>query len=98
MERIEAVSFDEFEWDERKRLYALDDRGIDFRDAAAALLKPHLEARSDRYEEIRSLAICEATKRIIAVVYTVREERCRIISARPARRYEREKYHEIFGQ
>ncbi len=94
---MEKIEFDGFEWDENKRLTNLEKHGIDFLDAAEALLRPHLETRSDRNREVRSLAICETTKRIIAVVYTLRESRCRIISARPARRYEQEEYRQIFG-
>lgn len=97
MRSVHSIEIEEFEWDERKRLRTLNERGIDFQDAAEALLKPHLEQRSDRNGEVRSLTICEASNRIIAVVYTLRERRCRIVSARPARRYEREEYRQAFS-
>jgi uncharacterized DUF497 family protein len=98
MERVDEPEFHESEWDETKRIFNLRKHGIDFQDAADALLKPHLEVRSDRYGEARSLAICEAAKRIIAVIYTLRDERRRIISARRASRDERQKYRQVFGE
>ena len=97
MQPVERIEFDEFEWDEAKRLRTLNERGIDFRSAAEALLRPHLEERSDRNGEGRTLAICSATLRVIAVIYTARGGVCRIISARPARRYERKEYSQVFG-
>src|SRR5690606_25180959 len=69
MHTVHSVSFSEFEWDERKRLRTLGERGIDFQDVAESLLRPHLEKRSDREGEVRILAICSATLRVIAVVY-----------------------------
>ena len=98
MHYVASGEYVEFEWNEHKRLRNLEKHGIDFQDAAEALLEPHLEVRSDRNGEVRSLAICRATKRIIAVVYTARDDRCRIVSARPARRYERKEYRQIFGE
>lgn len=79
MRRVERLEFREFEWNEEKRLRTLKDRCIDFRAAANALLEPHLEQRSDKNGEIRTLAICAFTMQIIAIVYTVRGDVCRII-------------------
>ena len=93
----ERNAFSSFEWDEGKRLSNLTKHRIDFKDAAAALQLPHLEMRSDRNGEVRTLAICMATMRIIAVVYTMRDDVCRIISARAARSDEKGKYFEIFS-
>ncbi|WP_234811322.1 BrnT family toxin [Xaviernesmea oryzae] len=58
-----------------------------------ALQEPRLEFRSDRNGEVRILAICPDTRRLIAVVYTMRGEKCRIISARAARENEQKLYY-----
>lgn len=88
----------EFEWDENKRQVNLEKHGIDFLDAAAALMQPRLEIRSDRGQEIRTLAICPTSLRLIAVIYTMRGETFRIISARAARKNEQEAYREAYSR
>lgn len=97
MQFIESVEISDFEWDEGKRLRTLDERHIDFTDAANALLLPHLEQPSNRNDEVRTLAICQTSKRVIAAVYTMRSSVCRIISVRPARKNEQATYRQIFG-
>jgi uncharacterized protein len=97
MRIVKKLEFDAFEWDENKRARTLQEREIDFLDAAQALLEPHLEDASDRQGEARTLALCMIKGEIAAVIYTMRGQICRIISARAARRYERRKYREIFG-
>ena len=92
MKRIEKVEFDKFEWDKSKEQLNIQKHGIDFDEASIALSQPHLEVRSDRNGEVRTLAICPSSGRIIAVVYTMRGEKCRIISARAARDYEQAEY------
>lgn len=91
----------EFEWDEDKRLANLGKHGIDFARAVTIwqgkVLDPAAERDVDG--EIRRLAIGAVSEDeiIIAVVYTDRENVRRIISARRARRYERESYQSEFG-
>ena len=97
MRIVEKIELTSFEWDDGKRARTLRDREINFADAALALLEPHLEEASDRQGEARTLALCNIKGEVVAVVYTVREPNCRIISARAARRYERRKYREILG-
>ncbi|MFH1796937.1 MAG: BrnT family toxin [Pseudomonadota bacterium] len=63
-----------------------------FDEAAIALRQPHLEYDSIRSDEHRIVAICPHSNRIIGVVYTRRGDRCRIISARPARENEQREY------
>lgn len=87
----------EFEWDEDKRLENLRKHKVDFQDAAHALLGKHLSASSPRYGEDRTIAVAKVDGRVIAVVFTERNGRCRLISARAARSYEREKYHKAFS-
>ncbi|WP_454850044.1 BrnT family toxin [Rhizobium binxianense] len=89
--------FSSFEWDEDKRQANILKHGIDFPRAAAALNEPRLEKRSDRNGEVRTLAICPDSLKLIAVIYTMRNESCRIISARAARKNEQKAYRQIFG-
>jgi uncharacterized protein len=97
MWRVEKVEFDSFDWDEAKRQRVLAEREIDFLQAAESLLKPHLEEPSDKQGEVRTLAICPIGTKLVAVVYTVRNDTCRIVTARAARRYERKEYSSVFG-
>ncbi|WP_348270559.1 BrnT family toxin [Rhizobium sp. YS-1r] len=62
----EALSI--FEWNEDKRRTSLEKHQIDFEDVVFALQEPRLELRSDRNGEVRILAICPNTERLIAVV------------------------------
>lgn len=96
MRRVDRIEFADFEWDEQKRHHVLTEREIDFVHAAEALLRPHLETKSFKQGEARTLAICTIGGKVVAVVYTVREQTCRIITARAARRYEREEYNQVF--
>jgi uncharacterized DUF497 family protein len=84
--------FQGFEWDEAKRAANLAKHGIDFEDARAIWLCPVAQRRSDWWAEERYVAIGKVNSRIIAVVWTPRGGRRRILSARVARRNERESY------
>ena len=88
----------EFEWDEDKRLSNIEKHGIDFLGASTiwegVLLDPYAQnwvGGEQRSIAIGSLPDAQGEK-IIAVVYILRDGRVRIISARTARRYEREDY------
>ncbi len=94
---IVTRDFISFEWDENKRLINIQKHGIDFPRAARALSQPHLESRSDQNGESRILAICPETDDLIAIIYTMREDICRIISARATRKNERRTYRQIFS-
>jgi uncharacterized DUF497 family protein len=93
----------EFEWDEDKRLSNLEKHGIDFLGARriweGVPVDPYAQNWVDG--ELRRVAIGGLPDRrgekIIAVVYTLRDGRVRIISARTARRHEREDYRESIG-
>jgi uncharacterized DUF497 family protein len=97
MQRVERLETGRFEWDENKRLSNIRKSGLDFIDAASGLLLPHLETASDKHEEARTKAICQISDRVIVVIYTMRGEVCRIISAWPADKNEQRKYRDIFG-
>jgi len=95
----------EFEWDEAKRLSNLAKHGVDFIRATSIwetgnVLDPYFENR-DRGEHRRcALGYIAAPggEKLIAVIYTMREGRVRIITARSARRYEREDYESAIGR
>jgi uncharacterized DUF497 family protein len=97
MRIVQSVQFTEFEWDENKALSNYEKHGITFDEAAESLTLPHLEQESNRHGEIRILAICPLSHRIIAIVYTVRGEKCRIISARTARTNEQRTYRLVYA-
>jgi uncharacterized protein len=88
-----------FEWYEEKRLENLTKHGIDFLDAKEIWQGEVLEVPSEQREhgEQRYIAYGLIEGRIIAVVFTWRREARRLISARRARRHERQDYQDVFG-
>ncbi len=91
---MDVVSGD-FEWDTKKDEINRQKHGVAFGDAIQILESPHLRICSDHSSETRWLAIGEVSGRVIAVIYTQRHGRLRIISARSARKRERENYHRL---
>ena len=83
------------DWDEKKRLSNIAKHGIDFAVAASIFDGAFVEfsQRQREYGEERIGALGRREEEIIFVEYTWRGERRRIISARRARRDERERYH-----
>ena len=73
-----------FEWDEDKRQAVLEERRIDFRDAIRIFDGPVLETLSRHPAETRWVAVGIVDGKKIVVVYTVRDGRRRIITARRA--------------
>jgi uncharacterized DUF497 family protein len=92
------MEFEVFKWDESKRLENLAKHKIDFEDVHDFFANPFLSKRWDRHGEQRHLAIGSLRDQIIAVVCTIRENRCRLISARKARTNEREAYNHAFEE
>ena len=88
-----------FEWDEQKRLRNLETHGIDFERAKEIWQGPVREVPSiqNHHGEERFLATGQIEERCITVVFTWRGNNRRIISARPARHYERENYQKEIG-
>jgi uncharacterized DUF497 family protein len=77
--------FRDFEWDPAKSDRCFAERGFDFGFARAIFEGPILRRRDTRAkDEIRFQALGEAGGVILFVVYTVRNGRCRILSARRA--------------
>jgi len=87
----------EFEWDKNKNTNNIKKHGIAFPDAAKIFLRPRLEQRSDRKGEKRFITIGEVNNRIIAVIYTKRGNKIRIISARKARKNEEKEFRSLQG-
>ena len=86
---------DAFEWDDDKARSNLARHNIDFMDAKSVFNDPGaLDDPDDTldYGEERYRAIGVVNMRLIAVFYTLRDNRIRIISARKATRKEHDDY------
>ncbi|MGB3586307.1 MAG: BrnT family toxin [Tunicatimonas sp.] len=84
----------EFEWDEQKNQINIVKHGYDFKDVSKALLKNDFVYTypSSYSEENRTVAICPFVDHLVAIIYTLREDKIRIISIRKARKKERQNY------
>ena len=89
----------DFEWDENKRQRNIREHAIDFERAKEIWQGPVLEAPSRQrpHSEERFLGIGQSKGRILTVLFTWRGKNSRIISARVARRDERENYQKEIG-
>jgi uncharacterized protein len=84
-----------FEWDDAKAASNLVKHGIGFDAAKAVFRDPfavEFEDRTAEYGEIRLKIIGMAGGHLLSVIYTERQERIRMISARKADRTERQIY------
>ena len=90
----------EFEWDDEKNNRNIEKHGIDFADAVAIFDNPILEFEDDRkdYGEKRFFGIGIIKDLEISVAYTKRKNNIRMISARRARKDERQKYRSLFSK
>ena len=88
-----------FEWDLEKAEENFCKHGIDFDDAIAIFDGTTLESEDGRFDygEVRMRAIGALGPFLIAVIYTMRGEVCRIISARKATKHERQAYRDAQG-
>lgn len=86
-----------FEWDEAKRRKNIEKHGIDFVDAALVLLDLTVDVPSGYAMEPRRKATGYWDGKLITVVYTLREGKTRIISARRAWANEQRAYRELYG-
>lgn len=89
---LSFIAVSSFEWDEEKNRSNLEKHGIDFGDAVEIFEGPILLYRSDRNHEERWVAIGKSNNHVIAVIFTRRSDIIRIISARSARKNEKESY------
>ncbi len=91
----------EFEWDEAKADDNLRKHGVSFEFAATAFRDPFgIEWIDEReaYGEVRTILLGMADGTVLVVVYTERESRIRLISARRATRYEQDRYYRENGR
>ncbi len=88
---------DDFEWDDEKAASNLRDHKITFETASGAFADFFGVEREDTrqaYGEARYILIGMAEGLLLHIAYTLRGERIRIISARPAEPREKRRYHE----
>ncbi len=85
-----------FEWDENKNKSNQEKHGIDFNDASDVFKDKNRKTSPDLrkdYGEDRWITIGKLIDTIIVVVYTIRAATYRIISARYAKKKERQTYN-----
>lgn len=92
--------YEEFDWDDAKRLWTIAERGIDFADVALFFFgktpffrRRQLEEGQERWQAFGYLH--GDPERLISVVYMEQDEGrvCRLISVRAAHPTERKDYH-----
>ena len=86
-----------FEWNETKAKLNRRKHGIGFEDAASALMGSAVTKQSPHPGEARFVSLCMCNGRLIAVVWTRRNDAIRLISARIARTHERKQYDQAVG-
>lgn len=84
----------DFEWDEIKSQTNLDKHGIPLSGACPMWNGPVLELESNQPGEPRKLAIGKIGGKFWTVIFTMRGDTIRIISARRSRENEKKLYHE----
>ena len=91
------MNHDEFDWDPQKAISNLADHQVGFEHARGVFGDPFaIEFLDDRedYGEDRFVIIGMTEGRLLTVVYTLRADRTRLISARRAEPRERRRYHD----
>ena len=85
-----------YQWDRNKASTNLNKHGIDFADAVSVFSDElAITIFDDRFAEERFITIgMDILSRILVVVYTLRDDEIRLISARKATRNERRQYEE----
>jgi uncharacterized DUF497 family protein len=86
-----------FEWDDNKAQINVQKHGVTFEEAAEAFFDPFYQtgdASVNDNEERNFIIGYTFSQRLLLAVYTERDDRNRIISARPATRAERIIYEE----
>lgn len=83
-----------YQWDRSKALGNLNKHGIDFADAVSVFSDElAITIFEDRFDEERFITIgVDLSNRILVVVYTMRDDEIRLISARKATKKERSQY------
>jgi len=87
-----------FEWDDNKEQINIKKHGMDFETASHVFDEHYIdiydEKHSDFEDRYLAIGIINKITCIVTVVYTEREDRIRIISARKATKEEREMYYD----
>ncbi|GAB4143774.1 MAG: BrnT family toxin [Elainellaceae cyanobacterium] len=85
-----------YQWNRDKAIANLRKHGIDFADAVSVFSDDlAITIPDERFDEERFVTIGgDAFARVLVVVYTMRDDEIRIISARKATRQERQQYEE----
>jgi uncharacterized DUF497 family protein len=88
------------EWDEAKRKFTLDQRGLDFASLARFDWDTAMISDDIRYDygETRAIAFGFIDNRLVCFVYTIREHALRVISLRNANSRERKIYDHFTEQ
>lgn len=98
---ISPYGDDDFEWDRRKSLATFSDRDFVF-EAARIVFRGPLIRRQDtrrrRGTETRFMVLGELYGRVVMIIYTPRDRKCRIISMRRANSEESRTYYEHTGR
>lgn len=86
----------EFEWDTRKNKSNAEKHGISFDEAVFIFDNPVFTMSLIRSGEKREISIgtIDGKSIVVLVVHTERNKKCRIISARPAKKKERRIYYD----
>jgi uncharacterized DUF497 family protein len=87
----------DFEWDVVKAAANVVKHGVSFEQARKAFADPYaIDFADDRryYSEERAVLFGMVDDRLLVIVYTIRGNKVRIISAREAEPHERRRYHE----
>jgi uncharacterized protein len=85
----------EFEWDDNKNMSNIEKHGIDFNEAKNVFKDQKRKTSPDLridYGEDRWITVGKVLDVIMVVIFTIRKSVCRIISARYAKRKERDFY------
>ena len=88
----------DFEWHDAKAAKNFRKHKVDFETASRVFLdKMRIEYDDDNDvdDEVRTNVIGIVDGRMLHVTYTMRDDICRIISARGAEPHEKRRYHEI---
>ena len=90
----------DFDWDETKRLSNLEERGVDFKDAALIFEGPVIAKEDTRkdYGEQRFRALGKVDDEYYIVAYTLRGSICWIISAWKVGENGKRRYEEILSR
>ena len=85
-----------FEWDKNKNSKNIEKHGVAFQDALKVFFSEHVRIELDSDDELRFAAIGFMSKKLFTVIYTIRNNKFRLISARRSREDEERYYEKIF--